>query len=152
MNMRIILTIAEPSEKFACGIVSKPAVRVVTDWKKAAIAFCAGFKLPSEDALFQSSARIRSAPPNRRMTVVVRTSLVWSVKPRTKFFRVRFPFTRSCTRSRTSHQTGKPRPLKKIRPIVVKLMRGFVTNGANEDSPTRSIPALQKADTEWNRL
>ena len=35
MNMRIILTIAEPSEKFACGIVSKPAVRVVTDWKKA---------------------------------------------------------------------------------------------------------------------
>lgn len=54
MNMRIILTIAEPSEKFACGIVSKPAVRVVTDWKKAAITFCAGFKLPSEDALFQS--------------------------------------------------------------------------------------------------
>ena len=31
MNMRTILTIAELSEKSACGIVSNPAVLVVTD-------------------------------------------------------------------------------------------------------------------------
>ena len=49
-----------------------------------------------------------------------------------------------------SHQTGKPRPLTMISPIVVKLISGFVKNGAKDDVPTMSIPALQNAETAWN--
>jgi len=36
--------------------------------------------------------------------------------------------------------------------MVVTFIRGLVTKGAKEDSPTRSIPALQNADIEWKIL
>ena len=34
ISIRIIDTAAEAFVRFSCGIVAKPAVRVVTDWKK----------------------------------------------------------------------------------------------------------------------
>ena len=99
-------------------MVLKPAVRSVTDWKKAACSFWKKFIGPSVAGFDHSTSSTMSVPPRSRMAVKTMTSLLC----RRSFLKLP-PF---CL---TSCNTAKPRPPMMISEQMVRLTTGSYWKG-----------------------
>ena len=88
-----------------------------------------------------------AVPPKSNTAVTVRAILLCNVKKR----KVRRPLRGSSfSTRRRSHHTTKPKPPRITKAEVVKFISGCKAYSARLFSERMSIPALQKAETEWN--
>ena len=119
---------------------AKPAVLVLTDWKKPFNIFSPTGIWPSVPGLFHSSAQINTPPPKIRTNDVSSTNLEYTLS-----------FLKERTRA-ISSQTKKPRPPKTISAIKVRQTTGSPENtiilAPGSRLPRISKPALQNAETE----
>ena len=93
---------AEELVRFSWGRVAKPAVRVVTDWKKDACSFWERGRPAMVRGLLYSKAKNSAAPDKISTAVEASAILLWRVSRRKGF-----PFFTRVSRSTrsTSHQT-----------------------------------------------
>ena len=135
INMRRMPRNLETTVISPFPIESKPAVRVVMDWKRALTILFGTLSSPMVLGLFHSKTRKRTNPNRIRAAVAARTILLWRFKCRR-----RRKFHRSC-------QTIKPRPPATISPPSTRSTQGlFCIDMRLEYSPfipSRSKPALQ---------
>ena len=96
---------------------AKPAVLILTVWKKLTSNFSGALRFPIVPGLFHSIKRVDTVPKSRIPAVKKRTSLVW--KRRRRFFF----FPNWVARS---NQTINPRPPVIIKPAITRLIKGSV--------------------------
>ena len=105
MIMRIIISAADAGDSAASSTVLNPAVRAVTELKKAVSI------LSPKGIVFPDSKRRKStAPEKRRIPVMTSTTLVWSVN-----------FFGSNRQAKMSCQTMKPTPPQRISAMITRL-------------------------------
>ena len=140
----------ETSLSWSCGTVKNPAVLVVTDWKNDAISFWKKPIDPNVFGLLYSTMKKNKVPPNNKLIVIKSTNFVW-----------RDSFLRPCLipvsflaaffiKATNSLHTIKPIPpaiIKKAVTVFISTSSAYI---AKLESPSKSTPALQKADIEWN--
>ena len=64
------------SRRFSCGTLAKPAVLVVTDWKKETCILSKKDNSPIVAGLLNSQIKIKSPPPNTRIAEAVMAILL----------------------------------------------------------------------------
>ena len=101
MNIKIIETSEAEFVKFSCGIVAKPAVLVVTDWKNDACILWKSDIFPMVSGLLNSKIKTKTAPESISTAVVEIAILLCRVK----YFQQLFLVFRSLITLITSHQT-----------------------------------------------
>ena len=120
------------------SMLLKPAVRVMTDWKKPASTRSAGWRPPRVAGLAHSTAVRNTVPPARRMAEPTRTSFV---------FMLQWIGRRYCRPS--SKRTGNPSPPMITAAAIGRQIQGSPTNPIRL-SEYRAKPALLKDEMEWN--
>ena len=118
MNISTMVTPFPPSVSPAWSKEAKPAVRVVTDWKKALSIFSPKDMDPKVWGLFHSSKAKASIPPTNSVTVASSTSLVYTLNRLNERTRIH------------SSQTRKPRPPITTKPPRVRSTTGSLWNTA----------------------
>lgn len=73
-------TIAEESVRFSCAIVAKPAVLVVTDWKRDICSLSKKLYSLRVSGLLYSNSIINAAPVKIKIRVAQMAILLWSVR------------------------------------------------------------------------
>ena len=127
VNIKNSVTITEGVVSPFCGIVTNPAVRVVTDWKQAASIFCPIVKLPIVSGLWYSNAKYKTAPAISKNAVITSTILECSFNcSKIRRFPLSFRSFFFITSKRSNH-TIKPRPLIIISDMVTTLIQRSCT-------------------------
>ena len=116
---------------------AKPAVLMLTVWKKLTSSLSPKERLPIVPGLLYSVQRLVTVPKTRRPAVSSKTTLVWKCSP------ICFPPNLVAK----SNQTIKPSPLVMMRRAKVILTKTSVCKPSRLSLPKLSNPALQNAET-----